>query len=126
MLIVEESSPGKTKVTEIPVDEIEDFAVGEAMRRPEFRSVGGGKYKIEADDEDYPDYSKPGMYSGRGKKDVIVGRRTASLLSGMVSAMGPRGAITARSDRATVSFGKGLSKDELEYIYAKLKNAMMT
>lgn len=32
--------------------------------------------------------------------------------------------IVARSDRTTVRFGKGLSREELFYIYAKLKRVL--
>ncbi len=124
MLIVEDREAGKSKVTEIPVYELEDFEIGRAFRTPGFRSVGAGKYMVETDDEDLQEEFKT-RFPGKGRQDMMVGRGTASMLSGISSAFGPSGAITARSDKVTVSFGQGLRQDELEYIHAKLKNAMM-
>ena len=107
----------------VAVNEIEEFIVGQAVKRPRFRGMGTGKYMVETDDEDMQKDLK-GRIQSKDRQDMTVSRGASSFLSSASSALGSSGAITVRSDRKTASFGIGLKQDELEYIYAKLMNVM--
>jgi hypothetical protein len=66
----------------------------------------------------------------RGFTSTGTGQTTpvGPVLSSLLSAMLPAGAgpsIMARSDKKTVQFGVGLGKEELFYIYARLKRILV-
>ncbi len=94
VLKVEEFSRTETKVTEIPVDELEDLEMATAESYVQSKAAPGAKT---------PD-----------RQHLPIG--LLNLASDYVSP-----GITARSDRASISFGAGLEEDELKFIHALLK-----
>lgn len=113
MLRVEEVSSGKAKVTEIPVDELEELLL------PTWRSVlqnakmtGSGKRRM------------PNFEGDTGIPRLPDGRPVPRFLSSLMKFVGSPG-ITAVSDKATVTFGKGLPEGELAYLYALVRNALL-
>jgi len=106
-LRVEERSPLRSTVTEIPGHELEELAFFDLdatlSRMPEARA---------------PAHTRVG---GSGAKPVAIPATLRPLLASL-----DRGSkITARSDRRSVSFGNGLSKEEAEYLVAVIEKALV-
>ena len=100
MLEVEKCDSRGRRVTRIPVDELETFAVGNPDRQ------------CEAPDG-------PG---GRSDAQVVAGRRLLANL--YLIEIGP--SITASSDEGTVSFGRGLGEEELLHLHALIEKKLAT
>ena len=113
MLRVEQCSSKGSKVTEIPVDELEDFVVGDANLPAGVSRTPDGRYKAVGV------AVSPGNSGGYSDQQVLAGTKLLAKLSLIMKAPGP--SITASSDKATVNFGKGLRQDELRYLYALIK-----
>jgi hypothetical protein len=113
MLRVEQRTSKRREVTEIPVDELEDFVMGDANLPAGVCRTPDGRYQAEGLGVPPRDY---GGYSGH---QVMAGTKLLSKLSLIIRPPGP--SITASSDEATVNFGQGLREDELGYIYALIK-----
>lgn len=103
-LRVEEKTGGKMKTTEIPADEIEDLIL------PEPQALG-------IEEEGRVSDKKVMVSFGRGDNKSIPRRGSVpqSVLSFIVKLASP--GITVRSDKATLTIGKGLPQEELTWIY---------
>lgn len=66
-----------------------------------------------------PDHGHAGLPPHRGKDGRPVPKILLSLMR-----MVPSQGITARSDRAAVTFGKGLPEDELAYLHALIRKTL--
>jgi hypothetical protein len=113
MLRVEQRTSNRRTVTEIPVDELEDFVMGDANLPAGVSKTPDGRYQAEGV-RAHPRNS--GGYSGH---QVMAGTKLLAKLSLIIRPPGP--SITATSDQATVNFGQGLREDELHYLYALIK-----
>jgi hypothetical protein len=113
MLRVEQRTSKRREVTEIPVDELEDFVIGDANLPAGVCRTPDGRY--QAVGVRVPPRNSGG-YSGQ---QVVAGTKLLAKLSLIMKPAGP--SITASSDKATVNFGKGLWEDELRYIHALIK-----
>lgn len=113
MLSVEQCSSKRSKVTEIPVDELEDFVIGDANLPAGVSRTPDGRYQAEG--------VRVASRNSGGYSDqqVVAGTKLLAKLSLIMKPPGP--SITASSDKATVNFGQGLRADELRYLYALIK-----
>ncbi len=116
MLKVEKRTSNRRKVTEIPVDELEDFVMGDADLPAGVLKTPDGHYQAEGV------RVHRRKYGGYSDQQVVVGTKLLAKLSLVMKPPGP--SITASSDKATVNFGKGLREDELRYLYALIKKKM--
>ena len=110
------------KVAEIFVDELEELAVPDPGLPAGIRKGPDGRFMIDRDAAHRK--SGPGRFA-----QANPGRMTPAgpVLSYVISALyrtkaGP--CIMARSDKTTVRFGHGLSREELLYIHAQLKGVL--
>lgn len=108
-LRVEEGRKGKRKVTEIPANELEELELPT-------RETLSNTIEIPGKFSSYPlpDTGIPRLPDGRP-----MPRFLASLMR-----LVPSPGIVARSDRASVQFGAGLSEDELRYLHALIRKAL--
>jgi hypothetical protein len=107
-LRVEALKEGKSKTTEIPVSELEDF-VAPSMREVMNTIEMPGMKKVQLGDT-----GTPRLPDGRP-----VPRFLLSLIK-MVSSKG----IIARSDKAVVEFAKGLDEAEVAYLFALIRKTI--
>jgi hypothetical protein len=99
---VEEGFGRKGRAIEIPADELEELEY--ADRRAMLKALDtSGMKKLK----DFGDTGTPRLPDGRPVPKMVL--RLARLV--------PSHGITARSDRAVVTFGKGLPDDELAYLH---------
>jgi hypothetical protein len=108
-LRVEEGKGRKMKVTEIPVDEIEELVLPTTRSVLDTMEIPGGPERKELGDT-----GTPRLPDGRPMPNIFLF---------IARLAGTRG-ITARSDRMTVRFGRGLPGDELKFIHATIMKAM--
>lgn len=113
LLRVEERYSIRRKVTEIPVDQLEDFVMGDANLPIGVSRTPDGRYQAEG----VP--VSPGNSGGYSDQQVMGGTKLYGKLSLFFNPPGP--SITASGNKATVNFGKGLREDELRYLYALIK-----
>ena len=113
MLSVEQHTAGRCRVTEIPIHELEDFQMGDADLQAGVVKTPDGRYQAKG----VP--VPPGDSAGYSDQQIMGGTRLLAKLSLIMKPPGP--SITASSDKATVSFGKGLGEEELRYLYAVIK-----
>jgi len=113
LLRVEKRNSRRREVTEIPVDELEDFVMGDANLPAGVSRTPDGRYQAVGV------AVSPGNPGGYSDQQVVAGTKLLAKLSFLISPPGP--SITASSDKATVNFGKGLREDELRYLYALIK-----
>jgi hypothetical protein len=113
MLRVEQCSSKRSKITEIPVDELEDFVIGDANLPAGVSRTPDGRYQAVGV------AVAPGNSGGYSDQQVVAGTKLLAKLSLIMKTAGP--SITASSDKATVNFGQGLREDELRYLYALIK-----
>ncbi len=113
VLRVEQRTSNRRTVTEIPVDELEDFVMGDANLPAGVSKTPDGRYQAEGVRVHSPNSSG---YSGH---QVMAGTKLLAKLSLIMTPPGP--SMTATSDQATVNFGQGLREDELHYLYALIK-----
>jgi len=113
MLRVEKRSSNRLGVTEIPVDELEDFVMGDADLPGGVSRTPDGSYRAVG--QRVP-HRKPGS---NPNQQVMAGTKLLAKFSLIIDPPGP--SLTASSDKATVNFGKGLREDELRYLYALIK-----
>jgi hypothetical protein len=113
LLRVEKRNSSRREVTEIPVDELEDFVIGDANLPAGVSRTPDGRYQAVGV------AVSPGNSGGYSDRQVVAGTKLLAKLSFLISPGGP--SITASSDKATVNFGKGLREDELRYLYALIK-----
>lgn len=113
MLRVEKHTSNRPRVTEIPVNELEDFVMGDADLAGGVSKTPDGSYR--AIGQRVP-HSNSG---GDSNQQVMAGTKLLAKFSLIINPPGP--SLTATSDKATVNFGKGLREDELRYLYALIK-----
>jgi hypothetical protein len=104
LLRVEEQAGGKMKTTEIPADEIEELIL------PDSKALGIEEEGHVSDKKVMVSYDR-----GDNKAVPLRGAIPQSVLSFLVKLASP--GITVRSDKAALSIGKGLSQEELTWIY---------
>jgi hypothetical protein len=109
LLRIEESEGGKKRVTEIPADELEDLTLPDRRSMLETVEIPGKK-RITG----LGDTGTPRLPDGRPVPRVLL------KIMEMVRSPG----ITARSDRAIVTFGRGLPEAEAAYVYALVLRAV--
>ena len=113
VLSVEKHTSSQRKVIEIPVDELEDFEIGDANLPAGVCKTPDGRYQAEGV------RVPPRNSAGYSDQQIMGGTKLLAKLSLIIKPPGP--SITASSDKATVNFGKGLREDELRYLYALIK-----
>ena len=113
ILQVEEIAPGKSTLTEIPVDELEELQL--PTQRSLLQSV-----EMPGKKKDRP----PVIVGDTGTPRLPDGRPAPRFLLSLMKYVGSPG-ITARSDKAMITIGKGLPDAELAYLYALIRNAML-
>lgn len=101
-LRVEQYGLRKKKVTRIPAQEIEELSMPEAFNLQKFNASADNKMK------EMGSTGVPRMPDGRAVPGFLQ----------TLARVGKTTGITARSDDATVAFGKGLPEDEIKYIHA--------
>ncbi|MHB8909703.1 MAG: hypothetical protein ACYDAA_12590 [Syntrophales bacterium] len=101
-LRVEEGRTGKNKTIEIPADELEELEYADRRAMLNALDMSGMK-KLK----DFGDTGTPRLPDGRPVPKIVL--KLARLV--------PSHGITARSDRAAVTFGKGLPDEELAYLH---------
>jgi hypothetical protein len=109
VLRVEESEGRKKKVTEIPADELEDLTL------PDRRSM--------LDAIEVPGQKRLAALGDTGTPRLPDGRPAPRLLLKIMDMVRSPG-VTARSDRTTVTFGRGLPEDEAAYVYVLVLRAL--
>jgi hypothetical protein len=113
MLRVEQRTSKRGRVTEIPVDELEDFVIGDANLPAGVSRTPDGRYQAQG----VP--VSPRHSGGYSDEQVMAGTKLLAKLSLIIRPAGP--SITASSDKATVNFGQGLCEEELRYLHALIK-----
>ena len=108
-LRVEERSGRKSRITEIPADELEELVL------PTGKDVTGSlriadKFSIH----DLPESGVPRLPDGRPMPKILVTLMKLAKSPGM----------TARSDTTSVQLGSGLPEDELKYLHALIKKIL--
>jgi len=102
-LRVEEKEKGGTRVTDIPAGELEDLEFIDRRSLISTVEVPGMEKG-----QDFGDTGTPRLPDGRPVPRIILA----------LMRLAPTKGITARSDRAIVTFGQGLPEDELAYLFA--------
>jgi hypothetical protein len=105
-LRIEEKNGSRARVTEIPAEELEEMTFTDRRSRMASIEVPGMK-KLEG----MGDTGRPRLPDGRPVPGILLA----------LSRLVPTEGITARSDRAAVTFGAGLPEEELAYLFALLK-----
>ncbi len=110
------------KTTEIPGDELEEFSISGLDINQLFQTQPDGSLVIDPSRLDSPEGA---AYSAQhGQAPTIP-----PVLAGVVRTLGTfspeRLSISARSDRASVTFGGGLDSDELSYLYSAIMKVMV-
>jgi hypothetical protein len=108
------AATGRTAVTEIPVNELEDFFLTTSRSILE-RPVMPGQEESTAL-HPFGDTGTPRLPDGRPVPKIILA------LSRYAGSPG----ITARSDNAVVTFGKGLPEEEAAYLFAVIKKVLFS
>lgn len=109
LLRVEERSGGKSTVTEIPANELEELDL------PPSKGRGGSvAWPSRLPKYDLPETGIDRLPDGRPMPRILV-----SLMKRLKSP-----GITARSDTAWVQFGAGLPEEELHYLHALMKKIL--
>jgi len=122
MLTVEKNFLGKKKVTEIPARELEELEMGKAFLPPGVAKIADGSYELDGAALT-EDGARPDGFPMSGKQELKSGTTSNALMSFVLKLI-PGPEITARSDRVTVQFGKGLDINELRYIHAAIKKVL--
>ena len=107
-LKIEERIGSKKKITTIPGNELEELVL------PTRQSFMGEAFKDQQ-------LSQPGNYNELRMPDGQPVPKWLLILNRMAKPPG----ITASSDKVTVAFGASLPEDELAYLYAMIKKAMV-
>jgi hypothetical protein len=111
---------GSAQGEEIPADEIEEIGLVETESL-ELEDLPDGGATIKG----LPEEAASGDYgTSSGLKGKRVGPRTAALLARLKASSGSSSRIVVRSDKKTIEFGMGLSKEELRYLLAVVKKAL--
>ena len=113
MLRVEQRTSKRGRVTEIPVDELEDFVIGDANLPAGVSRTPDGRYQAQG----VP--VSPRHSGGYSDEQAMAGTKLLAKLSLIIRPAGP--SITASSDKATINFGQGLREEELRYLHALIK-----
>ncbi len=110
------------KVTEIFADELEELTLAESalpagvVKGPEGRLMIDGNFGRQGPRGGrFPSADPGGM--------TPAGPVVSYLLSAFLKENGSAG-IAARSDKTSVRFGRGLSREELQYLYARIKQVL--
>lgn len=111
-LRIEEVTRGKSAVTEIPLDELEDLFLTTSRSVLESQTMPGKKKGGAA----------PSI-GDTGTPRLPDGRPVPKILLALARFAGSPG-VTARSDKAVVTFGKGLPEEEAAYLYALIKKTL--
>ena len=98
----------RSKTVDIPISEIEELTVGQDTFAEAAKRLSVKTAKADA------------MKKMRGMKGGLDKTMKFASLLGL-----GKGAITARSDNATISFGTGLAKAELKYLHALVRRALI-
>lgn len=110
------------RVTEIFADELEELEVCDSPLPAGIKVGPDGRLMIDKSALSRERRNQPFTSAGSGQM-TPVGPVLSFLLSAMMK-MAPGPSIMARSDRKTVRFGAGLAKEELSYLYARLKRIL--
>lgn len=116
----EEVRQGAARGEEIPAEEIEEIQLVE-RESLELEELPDGGARIKSVPEDT---ASGGPGTGSGLQGREVGPRTAGLLARLNAARSSSSRIVVRSDKKTIEFGMGLSKEELRYLLAVVKKAL--
>jgi len=121
-LKVEQNLLGRKKSFEIRADELEELEIGETVIPEEILQMMGGKdtsgQSATTDDSDAAAGDSP------DPQQQILANPSAKGIIGFFLKFLPGPQITARSDKVTVEFGRGLSREELSYIQALIKKTI--
>jgi hypothetical protein len=108
-------------VTEIPGDELEELSVSGRDVSQLLKTQPDGSLVIDSSLLDTPEASRRLRREGQ---PPVIPKQAAGLVA-MLAGMAPNQlAIVARSDQVTVSFGSGLSGDELAFLLAAILKTM--
>jgi hypothetical protein len=121
LLRVEVSAPGDSSVTDIPAAEVEEVVFRDRQSLSMTPMPGGGAVLEESA------ILRDGMRKKAERADgkpVTVGPKTVWLIR-TLARLTPPPAITVRSDKATVTFGEGLSEEELRYIHGLIRKMLV-
>jgi hypothetical protein len=110
------------KVTEIFADELEELEIHESAPPAGITQAPDGRLMIDKSAVRQGPGNRRLPSTGSGQM-TPVGPVLSFLMSAMMKT-GPGTSISARSDKKSVRFGAGLGKEELFYIYARLKRTM--
>ena len=120
LLRVEVSAPRGSTVTDIPAAEVEEVVFRERQSLSMTPMPGGGAVLEES--AMLRDDMRKKVERADGKP-VTVGPKTVWLIR-TLTRLTPPPAITVRSDKATVTFGEGLSEEELRYIHGLIRKML--
>ncbi len=109
LLRVEEGRIGKGRTTEITADELEELDYVD--RRAALTGI------------EWPGMKKLKDFGYTGTPRLSDGRPVPKILL-TLARLAPSQGITARSDRAVVTFGKGLPDEELSYLYFLIRKIL--
>jgi len=110
------------RVTEILVDELEELEIHESPPPAGITKTPDGLLMIDKSAVGQGSQNRRFTSTGTGQMTPV-----GPVLSFFISVMtktAPGPSISARSDRKSVRFGAGLGKEELFYIYARLKQIL--
>jgi hypothetical protein len=103
---VEERAGRKSKVTEIPADDLEELDLPTERDRNNSIQIPDKFPKY-----DLPESGVPRLPDGRPMPKILLSLKKLAMSPGII----------ARSDSAWVQFGSGLPEDELKYLHALIK-----
>ncbi|UCG39535.1 MAG: hypothetical protein JSV00_04755 [bacterium] len=110
------------KVTEIFVDELEELTVAETALPAGIAKAPDGRLMI--DKNAFRQGSRDGRFVSANPGHMTPAGPVLTFLISTILKAGSGACIMARSDKTTVRFGNGLSREELFYIYAQLKRVV--
>lgn len=116
----EDVRQGAAQAEEIPTEEIEELQLVETEPF-ELEELPDGGARIKGGPEEAASGRPETLLGLKGKE---VGPKTAALLARLKATSGSAARIVVRSDKKTIEFGMGLSKEELRYLHALVKRAL--
>jgi hypothetical protein len=123
MLTVTEKGLGKTKTASISADQLEELTVGKGKTLESIQKLPDGSMEIDRKEIGYKKQLRPQDYGMSGPGHVRVGPTLTKIVE-ILGRFAPGPVITARSDKETIEFGRGLSQEELDYIHAVINKVI--
>jgi hypothetical protein len=109
-------------VTEIFADELEELEIHESALPAGFTKGPDGQLMIDKNALSQPPGDR--RYASAGTGQPTPAGPLVSFLMSAVLRRSPGPSIVARSDKKTVRFGAGLDKEELLYLYTRLRSIL--